>query len=290
MSFRLKRREKPRAGISRIVREQGETLLRSIQTQTGPHPESLHEARKCVKRMRALLRLVREILPPERFEEENHLYRTVGREFSAGRDAEVLVGALRKLRKHCGKSEHGLFHRSENLLKTRRKAILSEFPSHRARVEQQIRAALNRTDDWPLWELKSRDLVSGVRRAYKKGRSSLRRARKRPTAENLHVWRKRVKDLWYDLCVLNCRTSKNTHALIHAAKKLSEYIGDDHDLFLLDEALKESALKKRPRHKLALLIKRRRHQLQCAAFDLGAKLYEEKPAAFATGFQRSRRR
>ena len=42
----------------------------------------------------------------------------------------------------------------------------------------------------------------GLEAIYGDGRAAYRTARKKPTTENLHEWRKRVKDLWYSASIL----------------------------------------------------------------------------------------
>ena len=65
------------------------------------------------------------------------------------------------------------------------------------------------------------------------GRRALRAARRRPTAENLHEWRKRAKDHWYNLSVLRDVWPPVMEPLADAAHQLSERLGEDHDLEVL---------------------------------------------------------
>ena len=40
-------------------------------------------------------------------------------------------------------------------------------------------------------------IESGLLRSYRDGRKAFAQARREPSIEALHTWRKRVKDLWY---------------------------------------------------------------------------------------------
>ena len=68
-----------------------------------------------------------------------------------------------------------------------------------------------------------------------------------------------------------------TKFVVHANGAPSE----DHDRAVAGGALEEKRLNKASSQVLASLIERRRFQLQRAAFDLGNRLFVEKPKAFA---------
>ena len=60
MSFKLKAGESPRKGLRRIVKKQIEGALSELTAVRGKsRDESVHEARKAMKKVRAVLRLVR---------------------------------------------------------------------------------------------------------------------------------------------------------------------------------------------------------------------------------------
>ena len=90
-----------------------------------------------------------------------------------------------------------------------------------------------------------------------------------------------MKDLWYDLRILGAVWPEVMDDLAHQAKVLGEYLGEDHDLAVAGSALEEKRLNKASSQVLASLIERRRFQLQRATFDLGNRLFVEKPKAFA---------
>ena len=45
-------------------------------------------------------------------------------------------------------------------------------------------------------------LADGLPTTYRRGRKAYEQARSEPGAESLHEWRKRSKDLWYELRLL----------------------------------------------------------------------------------------
>ena len=97
---------------------------------------------------------------------------------------------------------------------------------------------------------------------------STRRPR-HPTDETLHEWRKRVKDLWYVLDILQPIRPAFTKRRGEEAHKLADDLGDDHDLAVLRQVL--SDLEDRhgvhaARDVILPLIDRRRAELQQDAF------------------------
>ena len=96
-AYRLKSKEKPRQGIRRMAEGQANDALE----QLGKRGEkTVHEARKDLKKMRALLRLVRADLGKRTYRSENQRYRDAGRRLSAARDAEVKLETLSALQEH----------------------------------------------------------------------------------------------------------------------------------------------------------------------------------------------
>src|SRR5262245_49805079 len=101
MSFELRPDESLRKGIRRIVRKQMEAALEQL---TGPHKgsrdEAVHEARKCFKKIRAVLRLVRPVIGEKNYHEENTCFRDAGRPLTEVRDAKIFIETLDQLTEH----------------------------------------------------------------------------------------------------------------------------------------------------------------------------------------------
>jgi CHAD domain-containing protein len=74
---------------------------------------------------------------------------------------------------------------------------------------------------------------TGLERAYRRGRRDLRRVRQDASDEAVHEWRKRVKDLWYQLRLLRNAWPAPLKAASDEAHELSALLGDHHDLAVL---------------------------------------------------------
>ena len=63
----------------------------------GARDEAVHEARKSLKKVRAVLRLVRPVVGEKGYRRENTCFRDAGRPLSVARDAQILVQTVEQL-------------------------------------------------------------------------------------------------------------------------------------------------------------------------------------------------
>jgi CHAD domain-containing protein len=250
----------------------------------------VHDARKALKKARSLLRLCRGTIDSDERQRENAALRQAGRLLSSARDAEVMLEAVDDLAdRYAGRVPQTTFNAIRRQLEAerapaRQRLLESGLP---AQVADQLKAVRARTDDWSLRRDGWKALQPGLERTYARGRDALDRARRHPTAENLHDWRKRTKDLWYHLRMLKPVSPGIVGGSVKEADELSTLLGDDHDLAVLRESLERGA------DRLAVdldavleLIDHRREELQARAFAIGSRLYAEPPRAFVRRMHR----
>ena len=79
MSYRLKENEGFSEGIKRIVLEQLDEALANLKPAVRNKDEAIHDARVSIKKIRAVLRLIRDSLGKKIFEEEDIAYRDAAR-------------------------------------------------------------------------------------------------------------------------------------------------------------------------------------------------------------------
>jgi CHAD domain-containing protein len=121
----------------------------------------------------------------------------------------------------------------------------------------------------------------------------MRAATEEPSTEHLHDWRKRSKDLWHAVQILRPAAPKRMKRLAKRAHRLSDLLGDDHDLAVMRgqvERADGSFEREASRTALLASIDRRRLSLQRDAFKLGAKIYEARPKSFGRSVERGWRR
>ena len=250
----------------------------------------MHETRKALKRLRALVRLLADELGEQSFERENGALREVGRRLSGARDAEVMLGTLDALIERQPRK----LARSRSVRRLR-KALAAEHeqlqrhtlgdPAALAHVLGELHAFRQRASAWSLSQRHGIDLVGGdLRRLYEQGRRRQRRAARAQGKDMhaMHQWRKRVKDLRYAAEMLD------RPGLARRADQLGETLGEDHDLAVLAQRIRADSKRangrqragRRTRRRLLELIAKRRRKLQKRALRDGRRLYRESPKKF----------
>jgi CHAD domain-containing protein len=280
MPYRFADGEATDQGIRRVATDQLDRAIRELTDGVGAEPPSaIHAARKALKKERSLLRLARGSIKPSTRRRENGVFRDAGRTLSGARDAEVVVHALDGLaERYVGQVPENTFATIRNHLSQSRQEPHEAVPRE---VVEQLEAARERARRWGLKDRDWKGVESGLRRSYRRGRRAFKRASGDPTTENLHEWRKRAKDHWYHLRLLRPIAPHTLKGQAKDAHRLSDLLGDDHDLALLRDALRRQA----PALALDLdpviaLLEHRRCELQAQAMFLGRRLYAEKPNAF----------
>ena len=264
MSYGLTFSEEPADAVERVRREQLDAAAESLEREEDP-VEAIHDARKRIKKTRALLRLARPGLSRKRYRRRNRALRDTGRAMSGTRDADVLVETVDDLaERYAGRQPKTFFTRI-------RKGLVTETQADPDAHADALRALAG--EPWPLAELAPDDLAASLRHTYARGRKAFAKADREPTTTNLHEWRKRVKDLWYQQRLLEATWPGVMKAQAKEAKTLSKLLGEDHDLAVLAQHVDEPELTE--------LIDARRAELLADARALGRRVYAERPKAFA---------
>jgi CHAD domain-containing protein len=224
-------------------------------------------------------------MPKATYRRENASLRDAAHPLSARRDASILLETLAPLTTgENAASMRRAARATRAALKLDRERI-GRATAATSKTMRAVRAALSKQKtrlqrlriDPHGWSV----VGSGVRRTYARGRRACREAKERPSVANLHEWRKQVKYSWHQLQLLEKLWPSMLGELADQAHKLSDYLGDDHDLAVLREAVMKNAHSDTSgRDSLTAAIDERRARLQGKAFTLGARLYDENASAF----------
>lgn len=285
MAYRFEVEESPRESFRRCTREELDRAIHELTAGVKADPvEAVHEARKALKMERALLRMARSALKPGLRRRENAALRDAAARLSGTRDADVMLEALGGLAKrYAGQVPEATLTAIRGQLEAERVRLQAQPDGERAieTAAEELRAVRGRLDAWRLQADGWKAISGGVRWAYRRGRRAFALAQREPTDENLHEWRKRAKDLWYDLRLLEPTAPRLLHGEVKAAHELSDLLGDDHDLAVLHDTLRGGAsgvpVDLGP---VLALIDHRREQLREQAFASGRRIYAEKPGTF----------
>lgn len=198
-----------------------------------------------MKKMRSVLRLVRDELGKETYREENRRYRDAARLLSATRDSEVLAGTLDSVLEDYPEGGPSVDSLVSDLVQRRRLASSEGETSSNAALDEaadRIEAGGLRIADWPLESSGWRLFEPGLKRCYAAGRKDLASVEKQlqrdqpPESEIMHDWRKRVKDLWYATRLLREAWPAGLEGPEDESSRLADLLGDYNDLsVLLDE-------------------------------------------------------
>jgi hypothetical protein len=104
-----------------------------------------------------------------------------------------------------------------------------------------------------------------------------------PRPENYHEWRKRVKDHWYHVRLLESLWTEVIQAREASLKNLETWLGDDHNLVVLRDKLSNEPEKYGDAdgvHLFLALAGEHQKELRENALSLGQRIYEEKPRQF----------
>ncbi len=270
--FALLPGERPGDGLRRMALGQLDLALGLLGGEDGiaPDEEAVHETRKALKRLRAMVRLVQYELGAQAFARESTALREAGRRLAGARDAEVMVATLDGLlERHPRKlgQRGGIRKLRTRLVWERERAeerTLGE-EAIRSEVISELRAVRWRISGWRLPDREGIQwLEPGLKHLYGQGRRRYRRAARGrgDRGRALHEWRKRVKDLRYAAEMLDrgepAGASGKAHRrkrkrgrrrrrrdepsgaqhmrkLARRADELAETLGEEHDLALLSE-------------------------------------------------------
>ena len=292
MPYHLKPGERVPAGVKRIAREEIEAAVSQLRGRGDAHRDrAIHEARKNVKKIRGLLRLMRPELG-EIYFRENIFFRAAGMQLSKFRDAGAMVetfDALReKYRDELGRG--GLSSIRRGLIARKRQA--EKQGGIEAVLDQTavaLRRSAKRIGTWPLTSTGFEAIAPGLQATFRSGRKALARARKHPLPENYHEWRKRVKDHWYHVRLLEGIWDETMPAYERRLKDLETWLGEDHNLVVLqDTVMAEPGLygQKTEIELFVKLLREYRKELRGDALALGERIYDEEPGHFTRRIRR----
>ncbi|HMD52405.1 MAG TPA: CHAD domain-containing protein [Solirubrobacteraceae bacterium] len=281
--------------------------------------EAVHDTRKALKRLRALVRLLRDELGASAFAREDDALAQLGGRLAGARDSEVMLGTLEEL---VRRNPHELGRRKGVARLRRRLAAEHDWmerkvlgdPLVRGEVLAGLQAVRATMAAWSLPDDGEIGLVEpGLRRIYRQGRARYRRVAhgRGDRMATMHQWRKRVKDLRYATEMLDRRDqiagrdngrahgrstrggdAERLRRLARRADALGELLGEDHDLALLAELVRAAGKRRGAlgvrigrgsRRALLKAIARRQRRLRRDAMRQGERLYRSPPKQFIRG-------
>jgi CHAD domain-containing protein len=292
MSYLLENNETLSFGLKRIVLELIDKSVFNLAKGNGSFNEDVHDTRKNFKKVRTVQRLIRSDIGEESFQIENSFYRDAGRTLSDLRDSTVLILTFDKLLKNSelemSNFDFSVFknfliekNKTIRIAKSKKSAVINSLST-------DLLLARSRVFDWPLSGDNFKIIKKNLQMIYEQGQKYMYAVFSEAIKENVHEWRKRVKDLWYSMRILSNLWPEIMSPLVFLLGKLSDALGDANDLFLLKEKIISNQSKfKDDQHTRELInfIDRRIIDLLREARSIGRKVYSEDPKFFVGRMQ-----
>jgi len=224
--------------------------------------EPVHEARKGIKKLRAALRLARNMAPKKSLDAVGIPLREAAHALGPLRDHLV----LKKTGKELAKRGEELPPEPEG---PETAPLLKRTRTELGRAAGGLRGLLRLGFD-------ETGAEAGLRGLYRRAQKAMRTAgkNKKGSDEDLHAWRRRAKDLCYALGLIDAPVE-----CIEKLQRLTEFLGDDHDLASFAQTHRSAGVR-RTHHRLFKRAGKRRGALQKKAFRLGRKAFHRGTTEF----------
>jgi CHAD domain-containing protein len=243
-----------------------------------------HQIRKRLKNFRSFVKLLRFCKNEIDYSDANSALRVWGREFSELRDVHVRDEILRELlldpsMEHYKNQLNKLNKMNLKLVAQLEKKMISEqnlFDQFKQKIHQD-----NTVRDF-IKSLKpaADDILSGFIFSYKESFEAFTITSRFPTPDSLHEWRKRMKDVQFQLQLLTNDIPSAQLPDPEIVNTICDNLGRDHDLFMLTEWIVQTISEKHKNPVMNELIsefKSIRTQIQTTTSQMGFKLYEYTP-------------
>ncbi len=296
MAYRFRLKEPLESGMRRIAGEQLDAALKARPLDDTALASWVHETRKGLKRIRALLRLVQTGLDIAERRALNAELRRIGRLLSPLRDRHVLASTVQTL---TAESPAPHLARAANWLQ--KKLILEPGlphlpldPGDALSDEERISAALESLEaaHERLQQVRAKGRLvdvaaEGLAKSHRTARRALAIAEDTRTDEAMHDLRKALQTSWRHAKLLAAAWPEVAEIRIATAREVSQVLGTVQDLAVLAAVATKSATTPREADHAATLgaaADERQKHLYAQAFPLADRLLALPPSLVADEF------
>jgi len=284
MSFGLKREASIAQEVRRLVLKQLETAISELRSVGDPESdEAIHDARRRVKKIRAVIRLVQPVLDKS--------YRAVDRDLS---DVSKLLAPVADGQGIIETLDQ-IAHRYRKVLPRRAVASLrAGLRARSARTDRDadargviefaadtLRAERKRVRQWTIRGDGFRAVAPGLEESYRRARDGMILAWSKPKASHFHSWRRHVKDHWFHVRLVEARCGNHLLAYQRRLEALDGVLGEYHNVVLLRDVLvTDGYLNRAETARCLRVVARYQRVLRRHAELLGVRIYLDKPGRY----------
>jgi CHAD domain-containing protein len=279
MPFCFKRKEPVTRAVRRLCRERLDAALKLLEK--GRHFDAVHDVRKEIKKLRAVLRLVRSGIGETAYEEATNALRAAAVQLNAMRDAQVRSASLKDLsRRSHGRIPRLSLSKIQAALRQNCRAEEQKLDETLDSAKQFLLGARLQLGTLKVRPNSWKALGPGLKKIYRRGRRALALAKRQPSPKHFHAWRKRVKDLSSQLRLVRPARPRKIKPRMDELDHLSDLLGDDHDLFMLGQFVGKEPMPPREKRIVEQAITERQKELRSDALEFGMSFYTRKPNRF----------
>ncbi|MCU0407570.1 MAG: CHAD domain-containing protein [Bacteroidales bacterium] len=205
-----------------------------MSSGNAPGERSVHDFRVLMKKSKAVLKLVSGQVSGVCYSRNIEAIEEAGRLLSGIRDNSVLRKTLRELRKENKEIFRELEGNSKigTILKKRGADVGNPAEMHETieRIVELLRKSAYRLRFEPMSELNTDMIVAEMKKTYSDVAGLYLKSRNVPKASNIHRFRKRAKDLLYQLYVFRSPQQPRVKGLEKTLDTLTQNLGKYRDL------------------------------------------------------------
>ena len=227
----------------KIVIGMGE-ILQLLKDESIEDHTRIHEIRRSVKKIRAILRLLRDSMGYPVYIRENNFFRDVSRKLSKVRDSEVILKQTESIINHLPSKYkkissdriiHELIRQRDELI-----GLIRDQDETLDVIQAEIQGHVEQIRKIHLKNKSFTAISSGIKRIYRQARKYLKATIHTGDPEMIHCLRKRVRYLWYHLSMLKKSAPKDLKPQIRKLHVISENLGVYRDCRLLLKTLEKN--------------------------------------------------
>ncbi len=286
MAYRFNGDRSLRHSVRRIAREllvecRGELPL----ARQRPTDEAIHRLRRKLRKLRALLRLIRPVISDDAYCNENRCFQFAGRRLASVRDAAVRQQMLHDL---IGSVElpaserlelDALLQSWDNQKNAGYESLIGEAAF--VEIDQLLVASQARVREWSSVPDRWRTIGRGLKATFTRARSRRSAVAESPTIPAIHNWRKEMRCLHLQLQLIQFLDPAIVKRLAAKADQINKQLGAARDFSLLQSAIFDAGeLSPSLRERLDLAIRAEVARSLQTACELGDRFLAPTPARF----------
>jgi hypothetical protein len=270
--------------VVRIANRQLELAIAGLNTVDDTERDNaVHATRRHVKKVRALIRLVRPALG-HRYRGVNRRLRAVNRLLAPIADGRAAVDTLARVAERSGHELPPEVVVAIRATLVRLESVANEEAALNDALDTAaalLRAERDGIAGWILHETGFGAVAPGLTGTIRAARRAMAKAVTRARNDDYHTWRQRVKDLWLQVRLLQGRCGDALALDERRLEELDGVLGECHNCGILCDVLTSDAtLNRTDAARCLRLVRRYERELRRRARRLGTTVHEETPKQF----------